>query len=115
MNLEDFGIDFLESISETIDKENITDNSGKLTKEEIDLAQKLEAIDEFTIDRFEEDIAILENRKTGKMIEVARDKLPNDVKEGDILNKINGKFIVNDNATTKITESIEEKMNRLWN
>lgn len=115
MDLEDLGKDFLESISETIEKEKITDDSGELTKEEIDLAQKLDAIDEFTIDRFEEDIAILEDRKTGKMVEVARDKLPNDVKEGNILNKINGKFILNDKATTKITESIEEKMNRLWN
>ena len=60
--------DFLNEISKTIEnvKENINLSKfvgGDIVSEnELELAQKLNAIEEFSIDRFEDDIAILENK-----------------------------------------------------
>lgn len=42
-------------------------------------------IEEFTIDRFEGNIAVCENRKTKEMINVKVENLPKGAKEGNIL------------------------------
>lgn len=115
MDLGEIGKEILENISKTIDNEKTIDKSGGLTKEEIELAQKLDAIEEFTLDRMEGNIAILEDRKTGKIIEIEKDKLPKETKEGDILDKINGKFILNIDKTNNIAQRISDKMQELWN
>ena len=91
--------DFLNEISKTIEnvKENINLSKfvgGDIVSEnELELAQKLNAIEEFSIDRFEDDIAILENRITGEKKDIEKSKLPNEVKEGSIVKCINGKYI----------------------
>lgn len=115
MDLGEIGKEILENISKTIDNEKIIDKSEKLTKDEIELAQKLDAIEEFTLDRIEGNIAILEDRKTGKITEIEKDKLPKETKEGDILDKINGKFILNIDKTKNISQRISDKMQELWN
>ena len=121
-------MDFLENLGEAIEKTiemnkqelnnedlkeiNIKDSS--ISTNEIELAKKLDAIEEFTVDRIEEGIAVLENRKTLKIENVEKEKLPKDIKEGDILNKINGKYFINETRTKEATERIQEKMNKLW-
>ena len=60
------------SIQKTIEKQNERNNVNiseieGIENEEIELANKLDALEEYTIDRFEENIAVLEDRKTGKM------------------------------------------------
>lgn len=121
-------MDFLENLGEAIEKTiemnkqelnnedlkeiNIKDSS--ISTNEIELAKKLDAIEEFTVDRIEEGIAVLENRKTLKIENVEKEKLPKDIKEGDILNKINGKYFINETKTKEATERIQEKMNKLW-
>lgn len=115
MDLGEIGKEILENISKTMDNEKIIDKSEKLTKDEIELAQKLDAIEEFTLDRVEENIAVLEDRNTGKIIEIEKDKLPKGTKDGDILDKINGKFILNVEKTNNIAQRIADKMKEIWN
>ena len=73
MNLfENLGEAIKETIENTVEKAseiNISKGSN-IKSEEIELAQKLDAVEEFSIDRFEGDIAVLENRKTGKIEEI---------------------------------------------
>ena len=121
-------MNFLENLGEAIEK-TIEANKQKLDNEnspeinikdsnistnEIELAKKLDVIEEFTVDRIEEGIAILENRKTLKTENVETEKLPKEIKEGDIINKINGKYFINEKQTKEVTERIQEKMNKLW-
>lgn len=115
MDLGEIGKEILENISKTMDNEKIIDKSEKLTKDEIELAQKLDAIEEFTLDRVEGNIAVLEDRNTGKIIEIEKDKLPKGTKDGDILDKINGKFILNVEKTNNIAQRIADKMKEIWN
>ena len=74
----------------------------------------MNAIEEFSIDRFEDDIAILENRITGEKKDIEKSKLPNEVKEGSIVKCINGKYIYDEELTKKEQESIKQEMNDLW-
>ncbi len=115
MDLGEIGKEILENISKTMDNEKIIDKSEKLTKDEIELAQKLDAIEEFTLDRIEGNIAVLEDRNTGKIIKIEKDKLPKETKDGDILDKINGKFILNVEKTNNIAQRISDKMKEIWN
>ena len=80
-------------------KDDIKIDSKDLSKDEIELAKKLDAIEEFSIDRFEGNIAILENRKNGNKINVEKEKLPKEIKEGDIIKKINDKYILDEKTT----------------
>lgn len=114
--------DFLEKIQEiakkTIEesKQNALEiENSNISQTEIELAKKLDAIQEFSIDRFEEDIAVLENRENGKKISIERNKLPNNLKEGDILKCINGKYSLDKERTQEETNRIRNKMDDLWN
>ena len=112
--------DILNEISKTIEnvKENI--NLSKIiggdivSENELELAQKLNAIEEFSIDRFENDIAILENRVTGEKKDIEKSKLPSRVKEGRIVKCINGKYIYDEELTKQEQESIKQQMDDLW-
>ena len=121
-------MNFLENLGEAIEK-TIEANKQKLDNEnspeinikdsnistnEIELAKKLDAIEELTVDRIEDKIAVLENRKTLKTENIEIEKLPKEIKEGDIINKINGKYFINEEQTKEVTERIQDKMNKLW-
>lgn len=71
--------------------------------------------EEYTIERFEENIVVLENRENQKMINVGRDKIPEGVKEGDIVRVINGKILKDEKKTEEVSERIKNKMDDLWN
>ncbi|MBQ2938640.1 MAG: DUF3006 domain-containing protein [Clostridia bacterium] len=85
-----------------------------MDNEEIELAQKLDAIEEYTIDRFEGNMAIIEDRKTGKMKNIEKVKIPEECKEGDIIKCINGKYILDKEETKRIEDEIQEKYKNLW-
>lgn len=122
-------MNFLENLGESVQKmienkkdiniviENINDDQGArpFSQDEIELAKKLDAIEEFTIDRFEEDKVILEDRKTGKMIDINKSEIPDTAVEGDILKRINGKYIINNEKTQEVSDRIKKKMDDLWN
>ena len=97
------------------EKNNINKQPNNISEIELELAQKLDAIEEFTVDRLEEDIVVLENRKTQEMVNFKKEELPEGLKTGDIIKKINGKFYIDRIETEKIEKRIENKMNDLWN
>ena len=97
--------------------QNIAENllSQNIGKDELELAEKLDAIEEYSVDRFEDDIAVLEDRKTGKIKNIAQKDLPDNVEEGTILKCINGKFVIDEELTRNERAKIKEQMDNLWN
>lgn len=87
-------------------------NIGDLLSEVKERLEKME--EELIIDRFEEDIAICEDRKTGKIIEIPRKNIEENVKEGDVIKKVEGIYEKNIEKQTEIEKRIEEKMNKIW-
>ena len=100
-------------------KEEITNIKNEMKKnnisEEMELAKKLDAIEEYSVDRFEGEYAVLENRKTNEIKNVKKDMLPENIKEGGILQYVNGKYTYNEELTKEETNKIRDKMNKLWN
>ena len=100
-------------------QEKMTDMKNEIkqntTSEEIELAKKLDAIEEYSVDRFEGEYAVLENRKTNEIKNVKRDMLPENIKEGSILQYVNGKYTYNEERTQEEVNRIQDKMNKLWN
>ena len=100
-------------------KEEITNIKNEMKKnnisEEMELAKKLDAIEEYSVDRFEGEYAVLENRKTNEIKNVKKDMLPENIKEGSILQYVNGKYTYNEELTKDETNKIKDKMNKLWN
>lgn len=67
----------------------------------------------FTLDRFEQNIAVLENRDTKEMIDVPVEKIPIGAKEGDILTFSNNAYVINLVETKKAKERIKKLMDDL--
>lgn len=109
MNLEIFN-DIQEKITDI--KNEIKENH---TSEEMELAKKLDAIEEYSVDRFEGEYVVLENRKTNEIKNVKKEMLPENIKEGSILQYVNGKYVYNEQHTKEEFNRIQDKMNKLWN
>ena len=94
--------------------QNITKNFIKELEEGFGIMRDKQ-IKEYTIDRFEGNIAVLEDRQTKEMIDIEKKKIPKEAKEGSILTYKEGKFNLNKNKEKEIEERIQSKMNDLWN
>jgi len=70
--------------------------------------------EEFVIDRFEGDIAICEDRKTGEKKEIRKELLEEGLIEGSIIKKENGKYVQSKEKQEEIEERIERKMKQIW-
>lgn len=96
---------------------NIVNEMKKIDISEFikEISERLEKMEkELVIDRFEGNIAICEDRKTGKIIEINKDNISEKCKEGDIIKEHNGKYIIF-SEQQEITENrIKNKMNKLW-
>ena len=114
MDLGDLGNKLINEIAKTIENNKNINAGNGINEDEIELAQKLDAIEEFTVDRFEENYVVLENRKTNEIINVNKNELPEDIEEGDILDRINGKYIIDRAKTEEVSNRINDKMNNLW-
>ena len=68
----------------------------------------------FTLDRFEGDFAVCENRNTKEMIDIPINKMPKDAKEGVILKTENDKYIIDYQATRTAKDETKELMDKLW-
>lgn len=69
----------------------------------------------YTVDRIEKNIVILENRNNNKMIEINIDKLPKNIKEGDIITLSNNEYVKEVEKTKLIKNNIRNRFNRLKN
>ena len=96
---------------------------SNFTKEDIEkfikeIEKRLEEMEndvkEYTIDRFEENIAICEERNTKTMIQIPKEKLPLNVQEGTIIIYRDGEYFADLETQKEIEERIEKKMNQLW-
>ena len=100
-------------------QEKVTDMKNEIkqntTSEEMELAKKLDAIEEYSVDRFEGEYAVLENRKTNEIKNVKKDMLPENIKEGSILQYVNGIYTYNEELTKEENNRIQDRMNKLWN
>ena len=67
----------------------------------------------FTIDRFEGDFAVCENRETREMINIPKKKLPKGAKEGYIIKPKRNKYIIDYKQTKEVKNRIKEKFNNL--
>jgi len=65
------------------------------------------------IDRFEEEYAVCENEYK-KMINIHISELPQGIKEGDCIELINEKYIINHKETERLRKEIEKLTENLW-
>ncbi|WP_454054011.1 DUF3006 domain-containing protein [Clostridium sp. Marseille-Q7071] len=67
----------------------------------------------FIIDRFEEEFAVCENEKR-IMVNISRDKIPKEAKEGDVLIIEEENIYIDVEETEKLKKEIEELAKDLW-
>lgn len=68
----------------------------------------------FSIDRFEDNFAVCENRQTGELINIPISELPENAKEGSILTLENGKYILDIESTKKEQKEIKNLVDNLF-
>lgn len=69
----------------------------------------------FTVEKIEDNIVTLEDRNKNTFFNIEKKLLPNNIKEGDILDLKDNKYIINENYTKKVKEDIRNKFNLLMN
>lgn len=69
----------------------------------------------FTVEKIEDNMVVLEDRNKNTFFNIEKNNLPNNIKEGDILDLEEGKYIINEYSTKKIKEDIRNKFNSLMN
>ena len=67
----------------------------------------------FTIESITDDIVKLENRDTLEVIYEKKDILPKNISEGDIVNKVDGIYIIDNMQTNIVKERIRNKFDSL--
>ena len=66
----------------------------------------------YIIDRFEEDFAVCENYDTEEIIDILKEKLPNDAKEGDIIFKDDNENFCIDYEETRLRKERMEALRK---
>ncbi len=73
-----------------------------------------ESIKRYTIDRFEGDLAVCEDRETQNIININREELPDDAKEGTIIMLTEDGYSIDTKTQNETEERIKQKMDDLW-
>lgn len=68
----------------------------------------------YCVDRIEGDYAVIE-KPNCKIINIKLENLPEHIKEGDCLKKINGKWIIDEQEKNKRLTRMQNLLNRLKN
>ena len=68
----------------------------------------------YTLDRFEGKFAICENRITGEFINVPKNLIDKNAREGDILKFSNNKYLLDEISTQKAREEIKDLAKSLF-
>ena len=69
----------------------------------------------YIVDRIEDNIAVLENKETKEIIDITLSLLPANLKEGNVLEYKDKKYILNIEEEEKRKKAILEKFNKLKN
>ena len=99
-------------ILEINDNNKKNNNLEEFSSELNNYIQKSETT--FSIDRFEGNFAICENKQTGQMQSIPKSELPSDISEGDIIKFENGKYILDIEATNKEKQEIKNLVDNLF-
>ena len=67
----------------------------------------------YAIDRIEDNIVVIENLETKEIIEIEKDKLPNDIKDGSILIHQNDEYTLDLDEEELRRKQIQDRFNRL--
>lgn len=67
----------------------------------------------YAIDRIEDNIVVIENIKTNEKIELLKEQLPENIKEGNILILENNEYKLDLNEEELRRKKIQERFNRL--
>lgn len=94
-----------------IENDNKTNLNNSFSKE---LKKSIQKTSYFSIDRFEGEFAICENKETNKIININKSLLPTNCKEGDIIKLENGVYIIDKNTTKTEQEKIRNMVNNLF-
>ena len=105
-------LDFFNNLNKN-NNSDLYEFSSELTNFLNNTLSKFNNGDSFTIDRFENNFAVLEKRNTNTFINIPISKIPNDVKEGDILVFHNSEFLLDVDKTKSVNNRIENKFDRL--
>lgn len=76
--------------------------------------EKCKKEDIFVIDRFEGDWAVCENRETREMVNIEINKLPNNIREGDVLKFEDNNYKLDETKKQEIQERINSKVQDLF-
>lgn len=79
-----------------------------------ELKKSIEKTSYFSIDRFEGEFAICENKETSEIININKSLLPANCKEGDIIKLENGVYIIDKTITNSEQEEIKNMVNNLF-
>lgn len=110
--------DFLEVITKKLQQKAQLENEGQeQPKEEIkeNLQQENQQEKTLVIDRFEGNFAVCENRETLEMENIEISKLPQNIKQGDVIKSKNNQFELDEQSKSEIEERIKNKMKNLFN
>ena len=69
----------------------------------------------YIVDRIENNIAVLENKDTNKIINIDIKLLPTNLKEGNVLRYENNTYILDNDEEDKRRQLLLEKFNKLKN
>lgn len=94
-----------------IENNNKTNINNSFSKE---LKKSIEKKSHFSIDRFEGEFAICENKETNEMVNIHKSLLPKNCKEGDILKLENGVYIIDKISTNTEQKEIKNMVNNLF-
>ena len=101
-------LDLFKNIGKEIQKIDVSN----FIEELVERLRKME--EEYVIDRFEGNIAVCEERKTGKKKEILKEELPEGIKEGTLIKEENGKYVTVKKEQEEVESRIKDKMNKLW-
>lgn len=95
-----------------INNDNKKNNSEDFSAELNNYIEKTKST--FSVDRFEGNFAVCENRESGEFINIPISQLPENVKEGSILKFESGKYILDIEATQKEQQEIKNLVDNLF-
>lgn len=96
----------------TNQKENHTCICDSFSKELQNHINKINS--KFSIDRFEDKFAVCENLETHEMINIEKDLLPDNCKEGSIIKLENNQYILDETETQEKQAEIKNLVNNLF-
>lgn len=92
-------------------KKYIKNSMDKLNEIENSLENKK---GKFIVDRFEGEFAVCESINDKKIVNIEKEKLPIDIKEGMVLNYTNDKYMVDQKESNDLKSNIDEIVQNLW-